>query len=183
MLGIIPHVVDEYIRTKHPPEMRVAILSRIGLSSIHSFRLDTDYDDETCCRLINALDEETGMGAERVYDALAKFFLDWAEAAFPGFFAAASDTRGFLLIQPEIHAILASGLRAGAQRRVNDKFRVMPVPDGVRVHYRSQNRLGLFYCALARRLAERRGEIAKCTVVEGELTANDVLIDVHLQTV
>ncbi|WP_234730744.1 heme NO-binding domain-containing protein [Acidocella facilis] len=181
MLGIIPHTVDGYIRANHSPQARAALLEKIGLPATQSFRLDTEYDDETCCRLIEALAQEAGMDREAVFDALAVFFLDWAETTFPGFFAAAPDTRGFLLIQPEIHASLACGLRAGAQQKINDKFRVVPLPDGVRVHYRSDNRLGVFYCALARRLAQRRGEVASFNIVEGDLSASETVIDVRLQ--
>ena len=58
---------------------------------------------------------------------------------------------------------------------------MVPLPDGVRVYYRSHNRLGVFYCALARRLAERRGEVASFNIVEGDLGASETVIDVRLQ--
>lgn len=181
MLGIIPHTVDQYLRINVTPEIRAAILARAGYANEQRFRLDTEYDDEACCALMKAMADETGCTAESVFDALAVFFLDWAERSFPGFFAAAPDTRGFLMLQPEIHNSLACGLRANEQRKVADKFKVVPLPDGIRMHYKSGNRLGYFYCALARSLAQRRGEIAEIAFIEGDTQASSAIIEVRLK--
>lgn len=181
MLGIIPHTVDQYLRIRVSPEARETILVRAGFSDGQTFRLDTEYGDEACCALINAIAEETGTSAECVFEEVASFFLDWAERTFPGFFAVAPDTRSFLMLQPEIHNSLACGLRSSGQRKVADKFRVVALPDGVRMHYRSSNRLGYFYCALARCLAARRGEVAEIAFLEGDAGADAAIIEVRLK--
>lgn len=180
MLGIIPHTVDQYLRGRVSPETREAILVRGGFSETQTFRIDTDYNDEACCALVAAIAAETGTTIENVFDEIAAFFVEWAERTFPGFFMAAPDTRAFLMLQPEIHNSLACGLRSSGQRKVADKFRAVALPDGIRMHYRSSNRLGYFYCALARSLAARRGEVAQINFVEGDVGSSMAIIEVRL---
>ena len=181
MLGIIPHTVDQYLKTRVAPEARARILGRAGFPDGQTFRLDTEYDDEACCALVDAIATETGTTTETVFEEIAAFFLDWAERTFSGFFKTAPDTRGFLLLQPEIHNSLACGLRTSGQRKVADKFRVEALPDGVRMHYRSSNRLGYFYCALARCLAARRGEVAEISFLDGDVGSAAAIIEVRLK--
>lgn len=181
MLGIIPHTVDQYLRGCVPPTVREAILVRAGFPEGQRFRLDTEYSDGASCALIEAIAVETGTTTKSVFNQVAAFFIDWAERTFPGFFAAAPDTRSFLLLQPEIHNSLACGLRSSGQRTVADKFRVVALPDGLRVYYRSPNRLAYFYCALARCLAARRGEVAEISFLDGDEAASAATIEVRLK--
>ena len=61
------------------------------------------------------------------------------------------------------------------------KFRVEALPDGVRMHYRSSNRLAYFYCALARCLAARRGEVAEISFLDGDVGSAASIIEVRLK--
>lgn len=181
MLGIIPHTVDQYLRGRVSSEVRKSIFGQAGFLEEQRFRLDTEYSDETCRALIDAIALETKTTTESVFEEIAEFFINWAEHHFSGFFAAAPDTRSFLMLQPNIHNSLACGLRSGYRQKVADKFRVEELPDGVRMHYRSSNRLGYFYCALARCLAARRGEVAETCFVEGDPGAPTAIIEVKLR--
>ncbi|GAN82078.1 heme NO-binding domain-containing protein [Acidocella aminolytica] len=181
MLGIIPHTIDQYLKQEVALDTRQAILVRAGFPYGHTFRIDAEYDDKACCALVGAAAVEMGTTTESVFDSIAEFFIEWAEQNFSGFFQAAPDTRGFLLMQPDIHNSLACGLRSSAQRKVADKFRVVALPDGVRLQYRSSNRLSYFYCALARSLATRRGEIAEIIFVDGDHDSVASVIEVRLK--
>ena len=77
---------------------------------------------------------------------------------FPAFFARRPTVRAFLLHQPEVHNTLAAGLKEGQRSHVAAKFRVEPMAGGVRVFYRSTNRLAGLYAAVARRLGEEFGQ-------------------------
>ncbi len=181
MLGIIPHTIDEYLKRRVDAQTRAAVLLRAGFQDGKQFRLDTEYGDAECCALVAAIADVTGGATETVFDEIADFFLDWAEQTFPGFFAVAPDTRRFLMMQPEIHNSLACGLRSSGQRKVAEKFRAVELPDGIRMHYRSSNRLAYFYCALARNLAARRGEIAEISFIEGDTASSAAIIEIRLK--
>ncbi|HQT62572.1 MAG TPA: heme NO-binding domain-containing protein [Acidiphilium sp.] len=181
MLGIIPHTIDQYLKRRVTAETRMAILLRAGFQSEQQFRLDTEYDDAECCALVAAIADITGCDTETAFDEIADFFLDWAEQTFPGFFAVAPDTRNFLMLQPDIHSSLACGLRSNEQRKVAEKFRAVALPDGIRMHYRSSNRLAYFYCSLARNLAARRGEVAEISFIEGSTASSTSVIEVRLK--
>jgi hypothetical protein len=91
----------------------------------------------------------------------------WAIDEFPGFFQGVTSARQFLLRQPTIHNCLAAGLLPAQRRAVGDKFVAEATANGLTMTYRSANRLGALYAALVARVAERYGEHAEVTVMDG----------------
>ena len=180
MICIIPHVVDAYVLEKHGNEARENLRERVGLPSGHAFRLNTDYGDELCLAMLAAAIEAEGGDAGRFLDRLADFFLLWALDEFPGFFDGITSARQFLLRQPTIHNCLAAGLSPVQRRSVGDKFTAEPTVGGLVLTYRSANRLGAFYVALARRIAEHYGENADIRVADGAIDGPFCVFEVEL---
>lgn len=183
MIGIIPHVVDAYVLEKHGDDARERLRAQVGLPSAHAFRLNADYGDALCRKIVAAAIEADGGDTALFFDRFADFFLLWALDEFPGFFDGVTSATQFLLRQPTIHNCLAAALSPMLRRAVCEKFAAEPTGGGLILTYRSPNRLGAFYVALARRIARHYGERADFTVTEGTLDDPFCVIEVVLTPV
>jgi hypothetical protein len=107
-------------------------------------------------------------------------FLQSARKHFPGFFVGVTSTQAFLLRQPSIHYSLATGLLEPERCAVANKFRVEATPTGIRLHYRSPNRLAALYMAVTRQLAQEFRETANMHFERGGPTSPECIISVSL---
>lgn len=180
MIGIIPHVVDAYVLEKHGDMARERLREQVGLPSGHAFRLNADYSDPLCRRIVVAAIDADGGDAGLFFERFADFFFSWTLNEFRGFFDGVASARQFLLRQPTIHNCLAAGLSPTQRRAVDDKFAAEPTEAGLTLTYRSPNRLGAFYVALARRVARHYGERAEITIADGTLDGPFCVFEVVL---
>lgn len=167
MIGWVPHVLVAFLDEVGGPDARRAILAEAGFDPDARFRLDADYADAACRRILDAACARLGVSEEAAFALFAPFFLARSREMFPGFFARRPTVRAFLLHQPEVHNTLAAGLAEGERRNVAAKFRAEPTPDGARVFYRSPNRLAGLYAAVARRLGDEFGQPTTVTFEAG----------------
>ena len=158
MIGWVPFVLSGFIEETGGTETCRSILAEAGFDPDETFRLDASYPDAQCRRMLDVACARFGISEEATFEAFAPFFLRKAREMFPAFFVRRPTMRAFLLHQPEVHNTLSAGLKEGHRSHVAAKFRVEPMPGGVRVYYRSANRLAGLYAAIARRLGEEFGE-------------------------
>jgi len=158
MIGWVPSVLSAFVAEVGGPDARRTVLAAAGFDPDTAFRIDASYADTQCRRMVDAACGHFDMSEEAAFEAFAPFFLKRSRAMFPGFFAHRPNVRSFLLHQPEVHNTLAAGLQEGQRTHVASKFRVEPTPGGVRVFYRSDNRLAGLYAAVARQLGVEFGQ-------------------------
>ena len=158
MIGWVPYVLSAFIEEAGGPGARREVLLAAGFDAEEGFRINASYADAACRRLLDAACLHFGMSEDEAFEAFAPFFLRRSREMFPAFFAHRPCVRAFLLHQPEVHNTLAAGLAAGQRDSVARKFRVEPMEGGLRVFYRSANRLAGLYAAVARRLGEELGQ-------------------------
>ncbi len=149
MIGFIQKVLVDIIRTEGGEEALVAIGRKAGLDEVPDYRIDRDYPDDECLRLLQATGEYFGLDEDALYRLYADHFIRESRQLFPMFYQMAGSARAFLERQPRIHTVLASGLRNEESReRVRDKFEIDQQGDDLLVTYRSPNRLCGLYEAL-----------------------------------
>lgn len=144
-----------------------AILAEAGFDQETRFRLDAHYADAACRRILDAACRQLGVTEELAFARFAPFFLGQARSMFPAFFDNHPTVRSFLLHQPEVHNVLSAGLLNHQRSLVASKFRVEAAAGGVRVFYRSPNRLAGLYAAVAKQLGEELGQPARVTFEAG----------------
>lgn len=165
MIGLIQKVLIDLVRDQGGDEAVQAICRRADVPPEREFRIDTDYDDAECLRLIEATGDHFGLDEQTVYRLYADRFIRESRALFPMFYQMSPSARDFLKRQPKVHATLASSLRSEESRdRVRDKFSIEEVGDTLVVTYRSPNRLCGLYEALFERLLEEYGETGRFEV-------------------
>ena len=167
MIGWVPHVLVAFLDEIGGLDARRAILAEAGFDPDTRFRIDTSYADAACRRILNVACARLEVTEDAAFTLFAPFFLAQSRAVFPGFFAHRPTVRAFLLHQPEVHNTLAAGLAEGERQHVARKFRAEPTPGGVRIFYRSPNRLAGLYAAVARRLGEEFGQPTTITFEAG----------------
>lgn len=181
MIGWVPHVLSAFLAEVAGPAARDAILAEAGFEPAIPFRLDAPYADAACRRIVDVACARLGVAEEDAFALFAPVFLRHARDAFPGFFTHRPTLREFLLHQPEVHDTLSAGLTDDDRGRVAAKFRVEPAgPAGVRILYRSPNRLAGLYAAVARRLAEEMGERAAVAFEAGDAAAAECVMRVEV---
>lgn len=158
MIGWVPHVMAAFLDEVAGVDVRRTVLAEAGFAPDVGFRLHADYPDAACRRILDAACRNLGVTEEQAFALFAPFFLARARGAFPAFFAARPCLRDFLLHQPTIHETLSAGLAAGRRGEVAAKFRVEATAQGVRVFYRSPNRLAGLYAAIADCLGRELGQ-------------------------
>jgi len=160
MIGIIQRTLLQAVRLHGGPDAAARVAAAAGAPG-REFRIDRDYPDDECLRLIAAACDVLGLSEREVYAAFSEHFLDEAQRMFPRFFEMSASSHDLLRRQPAIHASLASGLRSddGDRLAAARKF-VISVggPERIVVDYRSPNRLCRLYCALAEAAAARCGD-------------------------
>ena len=176
MIGWVPHLLSAFIEEVAGPAVRREVLAAAGSDPDLPFRLDATYADAACRRILDVACARLGVTEEAAFEAFAPFFLARSRAAFPGFFAHRPDVRDFLLHQPEVHNTLAAGLAEGEREHVARKFRAQALPGGVRIFYRSPNRLAGLYAAVARRLGEECGQTVTVVFEAGCATDEECII-------
>ena len=158
MIGWVPHVMSTFLDEVAGSEVRRDILAEAGFAPDQRFRLDAPYADVACRRILDVACVRLGVDEAAAFALFAPFFLARGREMFPPFFDRRPRVRDFLLHQPEVHNTLSAGLADAQRGCVAAKFRVEPVPSGVRVFYRSPNRLAGLYAAVAQQLGEELGQ-------------------------
>lgn len=167
MIGWVPHVLTAFLDEVGGPQTCREILAEAGFDPDIRFRINADYADALCRRILDVACVRLGVTEEAAFELFAPFFLARSREMFPAFFVHRPDVRAFLLHQPEVHNTLAAGLKEGERSQVASKFRVEPMPGGARVFYRSPNRLAGLYAAVARRLGEELGQATRVVFEAG----------------
>lgn len=167
MIGWVPHALAAFLEEISGPDARRAILAEAGFDPDTCFRINANYADAACRRILDVACARLGVTEEAAFTLFAPFFLARSREMFPGFFAHRPTVRAFLLHQPEVHNTLAAGLAEGERQHVARKFRAEAMPGGARVFYRSPNRLAGLYAAVARRLGEEFGQPTTITFEAG----------------
>lgn len=159
MIGVIQRVLMDVVREHGGESAVTTVINRAGLAEEPDFRIDRDYDDAECLRLIEATAGHFDLSETELYRIYADRFIRESRQRFPMFYQMSSNAREFLERQPRIHSTLAASLRTEASRdRVRDKFDVRADGADLQVVYRSPNRLCGLYEALFYRLLEEFGE-------------------------
>lgn len=159
MIGLIQRVLIDLVHQHGGDEAVHAICRQAGVPPERDFRIDTDYADGECLRLIEATGEHFGLDEKTLYRLYADHFIKESRKLFPMFYQMSSSAREFLMRQPRVHDTMASSLRSEASRdRVRDKFSVEEDGDTLVVTYRSPNRLCGLYEALFERLLDEYGD-------------------------
>ncbi|WP_372957266.1 heme NO-binding domain-containing protein [Marinobacter sp.] len=167
MIGFIQKVLVDIIRTEGGEEALVAIGRKAGLDEVPDYRIDRDYPDDECLRLLQATGEYFGLDEDALYWLYADHFIRESRQLFPMFYQMAGSARAFLERQPRIHTVLASGLRNEESReRVRDKFEIDQQGDDLLVTYRSPNRLCGLYEALFNRVLQEFGETGSMEILD-----------------
>ncbi|WP_162628839.1 heme NO-binding domain-containing protein [Marinobacter bohaiensis] len=165
MIGLIQKVLLELVESEGGPEALAEVRAKAELAPGQDFRIDTDYDDGQCLRLIRAAQSHFQLDEEALWALYADYFINISRRMFPMFYQVSGSARDFLKRQPAVHATLAAGLRDEDERdRVRDKFSVREQGDRLLVTYGSPNRLCGLYEALFRRLLQEYGETGQFVV-------------------
>ncbi|MBK1660804.1 heme NO-binding domain-containing protein [Paracraurococcus ruber] len=183
MIGWVPHVMSAFLDEVAGVEVRRSILVEAGFTPDQHFRLDAPYADAACRRILDAACVRLGVDEAAAFALFAPFFLARGREMFPAFFDSRPRVRDFLLHQPEVHNTLSAGLVDEQRGCVARKFKVEPTPDGVRVFYRSLNRLAGLYAAIARQLGEELGERTTVTFEAGGPDAVECVMHVRVEAV
>jgi hypothetical protein len=155
MIGIIQKVLVDLLVSTGGTPLKQAVFARAGVPFDQTFRIDQNYADDECLRLIHATVAETGLSEQKIYALYAKAFLQEARNLFPRFFEMSASSESFLMRQATIHAVMASGLQHSVDRKkVTDKFSATQLAPGkIQIEYRSANLLCGIFKALAHELA------------------------------
>lgn len=165
MIGYIQKVLVDVIRSQGGDDALTEIARRAGVQPLPDYRIDRDYPDDECLRLVAETGAYFGLEEAALYRLYADHFVQDSRRLFPRFYDMAGSARDFLARQPRIHTVLASGLRAEESReKVRDKFEIEDTGGDLRVTYRSPNRLCGLYEALFERILQEFGESGQLQV-------------------
>lgn len=165
MIGLIQKILLELVEREGGAKALADVTRRAGLAEVPDFRIDTDYPDDECLRLIEATQAVFGLDEEALYRLYADAFIVESRRLFPMFYRMSPTARDFLERQPRVHDTLASSLRNEASReRVRDKFAIRREGEDLVVTYGSPNRLCGLYEALFDRLLQEYGEAGELSV-------------------
>ncbi len=158
MIGLIPKIWVMTLERLTAPESVSRILEKAGYPGDHRFALDQPYDDGRFAGLIAASSSELGMEEEALLEAFSKTFIEDSVQRWPVWYRMAPTARDFLERQPRIHDSFYRAAGDGFSAGTVPKFQVTAMDDGLRVEYRSHNRLCRLYTALARALLDHYGD-------------------------
>lgn len=162
MVGLICDLLLNFVERNCGAGAVAEVRGRAGVPEGRVFRMDTVYEDEEFQRLLAAAAERMELTTDALEASFARYAGEALKLRFPGFWAGATSTREMLLRQPRIHNAMTSSARDTTLRaRILDKFRIVPTPDGVVLHYSSPNQLCVFYRHMVAWLAEQFGEEAE----------------------
>lgn len=181
MIGWVPHVIGHFLNSVGGDGLRRAVMLEAGFDPDSAFRLNEGYDDTSCRRILDVAAARLGLTEAEVFEAFAPFFLDQAHGSFSAFLTPGDSLRAVLLAQPHVHDTLSAGLNAEERAQVTSKFMVVPTTSGVRVLYRSANRLAGLYAAIARRLGERFGETVFVRFTAGGPEDAECIMDLDIK--
>jgi hypothetical protein len=161
MVGLIHKTLFDLVESIGGQQAVKEVRLRAGIPETEQFRMNAAYDDAEWRRILAATCHVLGITAGQAEEVFADFFCKDALTRWPMWFQISKDSRDFLLRQPAMHNSLAAGLTDPHERQaVTDKFRVMPIEEGVVVHYRSPNQHCGLYKALARWVINHYGDAA-----------------------
>lgn len=174
MIGFIQKVLVGIIREEGGEDALATICQRAGIEGIPDFRIDQDYPDDECLRMIEETGRYFGLDETALYQLYADRFVRQSRERFPMFYTMAGSAREFLERQPRVHTVLASGLREKTSRdRVRDKFEIESSGDDLLVIYRSPNRLCGLYEALFNRILEEFGDTGSMDILACQKRGDD----------
>ncbi len=151
MIGLIPRLWMTLLEQQADDAQVPAVLAEAGIPPDRRFALDQPYDDAELLPLVHASAKVLGRDLDALIDDFADLFIADAVRRWPVWFEMAPDARSFLERQPRIHASFARALDTAADRDAPkpQKFHITELDDGLRVEYRSENRLCGLYKSLA----------------------------------
>lgn len=160
MIGIIQRILLDLLEDTGGETLRHAVMDRADVPRDRDYRIDQNYPDDECLRLIQGAVAETGLSEDVLNEKYAQAFLAEARNLFPEFFKMSSSSEEFLLRQATIHGVISSGLKKPEERqKVKDKFSARRIRPGfVEITYRSPNQLCGLFRALAHEVAGLYGE-------------------------
>lgn len=173
MIGLILSVWMMCVEDMSDADTVRAILREAQAPEDTRFAIDRPYDDAMLLRILHASVTVLGKTSEQLLEAFARRFIDDALQRWPVWFEMSPTARDFLERQPRIHARFSHSLGEDADDGAFDrnKFEVEAVEDGLRVVYRSRNRMCELYKALAREL------MAHYRDTEGRITESQCMHD------
>ena len=174
MIGYIQKVLVDTIRAEGGDEALATICQRAGVEGIPDFRIDQDYPDDECLRMIAETGAYFGLDEDSLFQLYADRFIRESWERFPMLYEMAGSARDFLERQPRVHTVLAAGLRGEESRdRVRDKFDIERDGDDLMVTYRSPNRLCGLYEALFNRVLEEFGDTGSMEILACQKRGDD----------
>lgn len=165
MIGLIQKVLMDLVHDQGGDAAVTAVLRLAGVPEDRSFRMDTDYADEECLKLVEAAAQHFQLDESTLYELYADAFIRESRERFPTFYRMAPNARDFLRRQPAIHDGMATALQdAEARDRVVNKFSLSEDDKDLVVDYTSPNRLCSLYQALFHRVLQEYGDTGDITV-------------------
>lgn len=151
MIGLIPRIWMMTLEQLTEPEKIRSILTHAGIPEDRKFAIDEPYEDAEFLGMVNASADVLRMKQDDLIQAFSETFIKDATSRWPVWFEMAPDARSFLERQPRIHGSFSRSLddaeNLGKQKA--QKFKTSETEDGLRVEYRSSNKLCGIYKSLA----------------------------------
>lgn len=165
MIGLIPHLLTEYLRREGGEEALRRALAAAGLPEDHRFHFDRPFDDAIWRRLFESAAAQLVRAPAALNYHFGQFAAEQLLARFPGFFVDVTDVRSALLRQVKIHDLLARTIHDPEARAiVAQKFSVVEDGAALVIRYRSPNDHLEFYRGILDRLAEHMRERVRLSV-------------------
>lgn len=159
MIGLIQQVLVKLIEDRFGLEAVQTVFKEAGVPPDQQYRIDVNYSDEECVRLIKATCAVAKLSESEVFEVYADYFLRYSRAIFPKFYEISSNSKEFLKRQPTIHNCFGVGLRSQSdQKAIADKFQIEEDGESLITTYDSPNMLCGLYVALAKRVIHEYGD-------------------------
>ena len=97
MIGIIQRILLDLLEETGGEALRHTVMDRADVPRDRNYRIDQNYPDDECLRLIYSAVTETGLSEDQINALYATAFLKEARNLFPQFFSMASSSEEFLL--------------------------------------------------------------------------------------
>jgi hypothetical protein len=150
MIGLINHLLFEYVDQKWGHDVSDQIKAKVSLPVDTQFHMNKFYQEDEWQRIFQSAVELTGVEAETFEWDFGQFCGQALPGQFQGFMKGITSTRDMLVRQPKIHNTISMSLSDTEDRnKVNSKFSLEQHPDRTIMHYASPNGMCTFYRSLA----------------------------------
>lgn len=182
MIGIIPRLWVTHLRQIATPTQVADILGSLGHPPSFEYALDQPYTDEECARLMQGSMSALQLSEEAMFAGFARTFVQDSVQRWPVWFEMAPTARDFLERQPRIHDRFSRGLnhRDMQDSAYQSKFDITTTAQGLRVLYRSPNRLCRLYLAMAQALLAHYGDEQAQMTQPCCVHHNDLFCEIHI---